>query len=239
LYKYQYPADFQWVEDVENHYSNLMHQDQVTLFYAGISLKSTAFNRLKSDTRITHENALWNRFKNFNNATNSQDKWRSYNVTNINLSNVVADTIEGIKILGYIEDIIIKAAGVMSLNSANGGFLCDFEINDNIRNSCQKFIKEDVKFVSKQPIEPFKGFDATISRHFIHYVDFIENAHLHRREISMADRDILINQLIDQSVYFGKIRTVLVGKDITEAGLLNKVPYFSKEYAFNGPTFHR
>ncbi|KAL9540152.1 hypothetical protein MBANPS3_009854 [Mucor bainieri] len=237
-YHQQYYADEDWVKKVREHCRYLVPSDEVTLFYCGITLSSTALDRLRSDNVGIINNSLLTRFGNFNKASSLSIQWRGYRVKGLLLPDI-PDNVEQVKALGYIEDILIKAAGTMSLNSANGGFLCDFQIDQHTRDLCTDFLTSDMKFVSKQHVEPSEYLDTMVFHHFIHYVEFLNNTGFHKKIIMNDPRNRLINCLTNQSLCFGQVKTVLVGKDITDSALLNQVPYFSNEYAFHGPTFHR
>lgn len=215
-----------------------MPTDEVTLFYCGIVLSPTALNHFRCDSVGIINNSLLSRFDNFNKAANSSNKWRAYRVKDLVLPDI-PNNVEQLKTLGYIQDILLKAVGTMSLNPANGGLLCDFQIDQYTRNLCTNFLTSDMKFVSKQHVEPSEYLDTAVLNHFNHYIEFLDTAGYHKKRITFNSRSTLKNHLADQSLCFGQIKTVLVVRDISDSALLNQVPYFSNEYAFHGPTFHR
>jgi hypothetical protein len=132
----------------------------------------------------------------------------------------------------------------LSLNSANGGFLVDWEASQDVVNICRRLIDSINSPASKEPIQPevadaFLARDAQLLLHFQHYFRFTRDAFHENKDMDDVHIADLVRMCVDQSSHQPMMNTVIIGKDITKSALNDVPPFFTEEQAYHGPTFFR
>jgi hypothetical protein len=109
----------------------------VSLFYIGITVCDPLIRVIKDQKTFGSRISNWNR--------TIPTAWEVYyNLQGLNYSAIqigYSNSIDERKLFGYLEDLLIKCFGYASLNSANGGFYCNWHPSDDDITTMQNFYK--------------------------------------------------------------------------------------------------
>jgi hypothetical protein len=199
---------------------------------------------LAEDERNSRSDVSGNtRYLNFSKV--SHPNWEIFQIKNVQVPFAGAALLEVALRIGYVEDIVIKSIGRFSTNSANGGFLIDWEPPLVTLNLVRQFVEEERdNLYPRQPsIYIMDGIREQVTRHFESYLQFTDTVFRNRPNhyvLDNATRQQLLDAAITQSINYSEVKTVLLYDTIPLASLTAGVGYFQEgDLLLNGPAFAR
>lgn len=247
-------ADEKWATDLLEAISAM--KKDVYLYYGGITLKNTPLGRIKDDLTAVEKKSLPSRYGNFLGVAKSmanikvevfQMKDIDHNILSDMMDDQV-DVVQLVKLYGFLEDVMIKSiTAPFALNSANGGFVVDWEPSQDLVNICKETMVDfSSSFMSRMSVyedqeEVPTHLVTQLSQHHQEYLNFsISNYNNPPRILLLQDQvQKVISMTIAQSIKQGSTKSVILGKDITYQALKSAAPFFNSFTAYQGPTFYR